>query len=212
MPDRTPFPGSPATMTRPEMRAVCVFAGANPGNDPAFVAAAERLGAAVAQRGLALIFGGGRAGLMGAVSSAARAAGGRVVGIIPKALLTKERAYTGDGVEVEVVSSMHERKARMAALSDAFIALPGGFGTFEELCEMITWSQLGIHRKPCVMVNVNGYYDGLIALFDHGVGSGLIRAGHRGLAVAATDPEAALDAAAGWQAPALEFKLDWSQS
>jgi uncharacterized protein (TIGR00730 family) len=194
------------------MRSLCVFAGANPGNDPAFVAAAERLGAAIAARGLTLVFGGGRAGLMGAVSSAARAAGGRVVGIIPKALLTKERAYTGDGVEVEVVSSMHERKARMAELSDGFIALPGGFGTFEELCEMITWSQLGIHRKPCVMVNVNGYYDGLIALFEHGVASGLIRAGHRGLAVAAPDPEAALDTAAAWQAPPLEFKLDWSQT
>jgi uncharacterized protein (TIGR00730 family) len=149
---------------------------------------------------------------MGAVSSAACAAGGRVVGIIPKALLTKERAYTGDGVEVEVVDSMHERKARMAQLSDGFIALPGGFGTFEELCEMITWSQLGIHRKPCVMVNVNGYYDGLLHLFDHAVASGLIRAGHRGLAVSAPDPAAALDALAAWEAPPLEFKLDWSQT
>jgi uncharacterized protein (TIGR00730 family) len=194
------------------LKSVCVFAGANPGTDPAFVAAAERLGAGIAARGMTLIFGGGRAGLMGAVSSAARRAGGRVLGIIPKALLTKERAYTGDGVEVEVVTSMHERKARMAELSEGFIALPGGFGTFEELCEMITWSQLGIHRKPCVMVNVSGYYDGLVRLFDHGAASGLIRAGHRGLAVAANDPEVALDALVAWQAPPLEFKLDWSQT
>jgi uncharacterized protein (TIGR00730 family) len=198
--------------TTPELRSVCVFAGANPGNDPAFVTAAERLGAAVAERGMTLVFGGGRAGLMGAVSSAARAAGGRVIGIIPKALLTKERAYTGDGVEIEVVTSMHERKARMASLVDAFIALPGGFGTFEELCEMITWSQLGIHRKPCVMVNVSGYYDGLVALFDHGAASGLIRKGHRNLVVAAPDADAALDAVFAWQAPPLEFKLDWSQT
>jgi hypothetical protein len=194
------------------LQAVCVFAGANPGTDPAFVAAARRLGELLASRRLTLVFGGGRAGLMGAVSDAARAAGGRVQGIIPKALLDKERAWTGDGVEVEVVRSMHERKARMAELADGFIALPGGFGTFEELCEMITWSQLGIHRKPCVMVNVNGYYDGLVALFDHGAASGLIRAGHRPLALARADPEAALDALAAWQAPALEFKLDWSQS
>jgi uncharacterized protein (TIGR00730 family) len=193
------------------LKSVCVFAGANPGNDPAFVAAAERLGKAIAERGLTMVFGGGRAGMMGAVSAAARAAGGRVLGIIPQALLTKERAYTGDGVEVEVVDSMHERKARMAELADGFIALPGGYGTFEELCEMITWSQLGIHRKPCVMVNVNGYFDGLVKLFDHGVASGLIRAGHRSLALAAPDPDAALDIARNWVAPELEFKLDWSK-
>ena len=194
------------------MKAICVFAGANPGHDPAFVAAAERLGGAIARRGITLVFGGGRAGLMGAVSAAARAAGGRVVGIIPQALLGKEQAWQGTDVELEVVTSMHERKARMAELVDAFVALPGGFGTFEELCEMITWSQLGIHRKACGVVNVNGYYDGLLALFDHAMASGLIRTGHRGLVVAEREPEAALDALAAWQAPALEFKLDWSQS
>ncbi len=105
---------------------------------------------------------------------------------------------------------MHERKARMAELSDGFIALPGGFGTFEEICEMITWAQLGIHRKPCGAVNVAGYFDGLLAQFDRAVADGLLRAGHRGLIVAEPDPERLIDHMAAWQAPPLEFHLDWS--
>jgi hypothetical protein len=195
------------------MKAICVFAGANPGNDPVFADTAIRLGTAIAQRGLTLVFGGGRVGLMGAVSQAARAAGGKVIGVIPQALQRKEVAYEGvDLAELIVVRSMHERKARMAALSDGFVALPGGFGTFEEYCEMVTWSQLGIHRKPCGLVNVNGYYAGLLALFDHGVASGLIRSGHRSLVVDRPDPEALLDAMLTWEPPALEFSLDWSQT
>jgi uncharacterized protein (TIGR00730 family) len=147
---------------------------------------------------------------MGAVSAAARAAGGRVVGVIPAALQKKELAYDGgDLSELIVVRSMHERKARMAELADGFVALPGGYGTFEEICEMITWAQLGIHRKPCGVVNVEGYFDGLLGQFDRAVAEGLLKAPHRGLVVAAPDPEQLLDLMAAWESPALEFKLDW---
>ncbi len=195
------------------LKALCVFCGANTGSDPAFASAAQRLGELLAERDITLVFGGGRVGLMGAVSSAARAAGGKVIGIIPTALQKKELAYDGGQIsELRVVSSMHERKAMMAELADGFVALPGGFGTFEEFCEMVTWSQLGIHRKPCGLVNVNGYYDGLLALFDHGVEQGLIRPGHRGLVVAERDPEQLLDSVAAWEPPKLEFRLDWKAS
>jgi hypothetical protein len=171
------------------------------------------MGRALARRGIALVFGGGRVGLMGAVSAAARDAGGRVVGVIPAALQKKELAYEGNDLsELIVVRSMHERKARMAELAEGFIALPGGYGTFEEICEMITWAQLGIHRKPCGVVNVDGYFDGLLAQFDRAVAEGLLRAPHRGLVVAAPDPESLLDAMAAWTPPTLEFTLDWSST
>lgn len=195
------------------MKAICIFAGANPGNQPAFADAARAMGEALARRGMTLVFGGGRVGLMGAVSQAARAAGGKVIGVIPAALQRKELAY--DGVELTeliVVRSMHERKARMAELSDGFVALPGGFGTFEEICEMITWAQLGIHRKPCGLVNVDGYFDGLQQQFDRAVGDGLIRAVHRGLVMAEPDADHVLDRLQAWAAPPLEFKLDWDST
>ncbi|HET9041518.1 MAG TPA: TIGR00730 family Rossman fold protein, partial [Burkholderiales bacterium] len=146
------------------MKALCIFAGSNAGTNPIYAETARVLGEALARRGITLVFGGGRVGLMGAASQGARAAGGKVIGVIPSALQRKELAYDGvDLTELIVVRSMHERKARMAELSDGFIALPGGFGTFEEICEMITWAQLGIHRKPCGAVNVAGYFDGLLA-------------------------------------------------
>ena len=195
------------------MKALCVFAGSNAGKPPAYADAARALGEALARRGITLVFGGGRIGLMGAVSQAARNAGGRVIGVIPAALQRKELAYDGvDLTELIVVRSMHERKARMAELADGFVALPGGFGTFEEICEMITWAQLGIHRKPCGLVNVDGYYDGLQGQFDRAVGDGLLRAGHRGLVVAEPDPERLLDHMAAWAPPPLEFHLDWSST
>jgi uncharacterized protein (TIGR00730 family) len=195
------------------MRSLCVFAGANPGNRPVFADAARLMGEALARRGITLVFGGGRVGLMGAVSQAARAAGGRVIGVIPTALQRKELAYDGvDLTELIVVRSMHERKARMAELADGFVALPGGFGTFEEICEMITWAQLGIHRKPCGLVNVEGYYDGLQQQFDRAVADGLLRESHRGLVVAEPDPEQLLDRLAAWTPPPLEFQLDWSST
>jgi hypothetical protein len=193
------------------MKALCIFAGSNAGSNPAYAEAARTLGAVLARRGITLVFGGGRVGLMGAVSQAARAAGGKVIGVIPSALQRKELAYDGvDLTELIVVRSMHERKARMAELSDGFVALPGGFGTFEEICEMITWAQLGIHRKPCGLVDVAGYFSGLTAQFDRAAADGLLRPAHRGLVVAEPDPERLIDHMAAWQPPPLEFHLDWS--
>jgi uncharacterized protein (TIGR00730 family) len=195
------------------LKSLCVFCGANAGDRPLFAATARWMGEALAARGMTLVFGGGRVGLMGAVSAAARGAGGRAIGVIPAALQRKELAYEGaELTELVVVRSMHERKARMAELADGFAALPGGYGTFEEICEMITWAQLGIHRKPCGLVNVDGYFDGLLAQFDRAVAEGLLRASHRGLVVAAPDPERLLDAMAAWTPPPLEFKLDWQST
>jgi len=193
------------------MKALCIFAGSNAGSNPSYAETARVLGEALARRGITLVFGGGRVGLMGAASQGARTAGGKVIGVIPSALQRKELAYDGvDLTELIVVRSMHERKARMAELSDGFVALPGGFGTFEEICEMITWAQLGIHRKPCGLIDVGGYFDGLLAQFDRAVADGLLRAGHRGLLVSEPDPERLLDHMAAWQPPPLEFHLDWS--
>lgn len=156
----------------------CVFCGSSPGHDPRFIAAASELGSALAGRGIEIVFGGGRVGLMGALADAALAAGGRVVGIIPRRLQEREVAHRGVS-ELHVVESMHERKALMAGLSDGFIALPGGFGTFEEYCEAVTWVQLGLQQKPTYLVNVAGYYDPLIALFDHAVAAGFVNAANR---------------------------------
>ena len=195
------------------LKSVCVFCGANAGNRPLFAETARAMGEALARRGITLVFGGGRVGLMGAVSAATRAAGGRVVGVIPAALQRKELAYEGsDLTELIVVKSMHERKARMAELAEGFIALPGGYGTFEEICEMITWAQLGIHRKPCGVVNVDGYFDGLLGQFDRAVAEGLLKAPHRGLVVAAPNPEKLLGLMTAWESPPLEFKLDWQNT
>ena len=195
------------------MKSLCVFCGANAGDRPVFAESAHRMGEVLARRGITLVFGGGRVGLMGAVSAAARGARGRVIGVIPAALQRKELAYEGaDLTELVVVRSMHERKARMAELADGFAALPGGYGTFEEICEMITWAQLGIHRKPCGVVNVDGYFDGLLAQFDRAVAEGLLKAPHRGLVVAAPDADTLLDTMTAWTPPALEFKLDWQNT
>jgi hypothetical protein len=195
------------------LKSLCVFCGANAGDRPVFAEAARYMGEALARRGITLVFGGGRVGLMGAVSAAARGARGRVIGVIPAALQRKELAYEGaDLAELIVVRSMHERKARMAELADGFIALPGGYGTVEEICEMITWGQLGIHRKPCGLVNVEGFFDGLLAQFDRAVVEGLLRASHRGLVVDAPDSERLLDKMAAWTPPPLEFQLDWQST
>ena len=195
------------------MKAICVFAGANSGIRPHFADTARTVGEALARRGITLVFGGGRVGLMGAVSQGARTAGGTVVGVIPAALQRKELAYDrGELSELIVVRSMHERKATMAELADGFVALPGGFGTFEEICEMITWAQLGIHRKPCGLVNVDGYFDGLSQQFDRAVADGLLRADHRGLVIAEPDPEHLLDRMQAWLPSPLEFQLDWSNT
>jgi uncharacterized protein (TIGR00730 family) len=167
---------------------LCVFCGSRGGNDPRFAQAAIEVGTLMAKRRIGLVYGGGRVGLMGLLADAARAEGGEVIGVIPQALADREVAHSGL-TELRVVDSMHERKALMGELSDGFIALPGGFGTLEEFCEVITWSQLGIHRKPCGILNVAGYFDHLIAMFDHAVARGFISDDNRGIVLEATRPE-----------------------
>jgi hypothetical protein len=178
------------------VRRVCVYAGSNPGNDPAYAEAARELAAQLAERGIGLVYGGGRVGLMGVLADTVLAAGGEAVGVMPQALIDREIGHPRL-TELRVVDSMHERKALMAELSDAFIAVPGGIGTLEELIEVYTWSQLGIHRKPLGVLNVNGYYDGLGAFLDHAVGQGFLRPEHRERLVIAGDTEALLEAWAG---------------
>lgn len=180
------------------MKSVCVFCASSVGNDPAFAVVASKLATAIAQRGLTLVYGGGHVGLMGVIADAALAAGGEVVGVIPASLKSKEIAH-GGLTELHVTGSMHQRKALMERLSDGFIALPGGFGTLDEFCEIVTWAQLGYHAKPIGMVDINGYFGALRGFFDHAVAAGFIRAEHRNLILEAESPAALLDAMAIWQ-------------
>jgi uncharacterized protein (TIGR00730 family) len=185
------------------MQRICVFCGANSGRNPLYWAEAERVGRLLAERGIELVYGGGNIGLMGAVADGCLSAGGTVIGVIPEALMGKE--VDGRNVEhraltrLEVVDSMHTRKARMAELSDGFIALPGGFGTFEELCEILTWGQLGFHVKPIGLLNINKFYDPLLALFEHAVSEGFLREQNRAMALAETDIEQLLEAMQNFQ-------------
>ncbi|MGH9236281.1 MAG: TIGR00730 family Rossman fold protein [Acidimicrobiales bacterium] len=160
------------------------------------------LGGELAERAIGLVYGGAHVGLMGAVADACRRAGGEVIGVIPGSLVEAEVAHTGLD-DLRIVSTMHERKAVMAELSDGFVALPGGFGTLEEFCEVLTWSQLGLHSppKPCGLVDVAGFFGPLIALFDSAVDQGFLRPENRRLVLAAADPRTMLDALAAWQAP-----------
>jgi uncharacterized protein (TIGR00730 family) len=174
------------------MKRVCVFCGSSPGVRPEYRRAAEELGALLAGRGIGLVYGGAKVGIMGAVADAVLAGGGEAIGVIPTALVSKEVAHQGL-TQLHVVHTMHERKALMADLSDGFVALPGGFGTFEEFCEVLTWSQLGFHPKPCGLLNVASYYAPLLALFDHGVSEGFIRPQHRALVLTETDPATLLE-------------------
>jgi uncharacterized protein (TIGR00730 family) len=182
---------------------ICVFCGSQPGNRPEYLAAARELGGLLAARGIGLVFGGGHVGMMGAVADAALGAGGEVIGVIPEGLVRRELAYQGL-TQLIVTQTMHERKQRMADLSDGFIALPGGFGTFEEFCEIVTWAQLGMHRKPCVLLNVRGYYDRLIGMFDHALQEGFLRTEHRPLALVAAGAPEALAEMEAWQPPPLK--------
>ncbi|VTR94679.1 Uncharacterized protein OS=Gemmatimonadetes bacterium KBS708 GN=J421_2346 PE=4 SV=1: Lysine_decarbox [Gemmata massiliana] len=171
------------------MKSVCVFCGSSPGNKPVYADTARELGRALAAHGLTLVYGGGRVGLMGEVASAALTAGGAVVGVIPHSLALKEIAQE-DCTELVVVNTMHERKALMADRTDAFVALPGGYGTCDELFEILTWGQLGIHRKPVAILNTNGFFTPLLAWLDHVVTEGLLKPKHRALLlVADTVPE-----------------------
>jgi uncharacterized protein (TIGR00730 family) len=160
---------------------LCVYCGSNSGSVPAFTEAAESLGATLARRGIGLVYGGGNVGLMGALADAVLAEGGEVIGVIPEHLERAEVAHHGV-TRLEVVASMHERKARMSDLADGFIALPGGFGTLDELMEMLTWTQLGLQAKPTVLLDVEGFFGPLFVLFDQAVESGFVRPAHRMLA------------------------------
>ncbi len=170
------------------MKRICVFCGSSSGQNPVYAAAARELGEVLAKEKIGLIFGGGRIGLMGVVADAVLSGGGEAVGVIPKAL--KERELGHDGVtELRIVPSMHARKAMMAELADGFIAAPGGFGTLDELCEILTWAQMGIHHKPCGLLNVNNFFAPLLALFGHQMEEGFLAAKHRALLLVEEKPE-----------------------
>jgi uncharacterized protein (TIGR00730 family) len=193
------------------VKRVCVFSGSSPGADPAYRAAATNLGRHLAERGIELVYGGAHVGLMGVLADAALAAGGRVIGVIPRSLVEREIAHPGLG-DLRVVDSMHERKAQMAELADAFVALPGGVGTLEELFEVYTWNQLGLHAKPLGLLNVRGYFDGLVRFLDHAVEERFITRESRAMLLVGEDLDALLDGLAGWQAPSQPKWIDRAQS
>jgi hypothetical protein len=184
------------------MKRLCIFCGSNAGADPAYARAARELAALLARQGLGLVYGGGNVGLMGIVADAALAHGGEVIGVIPQALVDKELAHQRLS-RLHVVHSMHERKALMAELADAFIALPGGYGTLEEFCEIVTWAQLGLHRKPCGLLNVAGYYDPFLAQIGHAVKARFVRAENRELIVVDAQPAALLQRLRRTRPPAV---------
>ncbi|WP_116475318.1 LOG family protein [Zobellella maritima] len=167
---------------------VCVYCGSSLGNDPRYRQQARALGEEIGRSGLELVYGGSSVGLMGILADSALAAGGRVHGVMPESLARAEISHTRL-TQLDVVADMHARKARMASLGDAFIAMPGGFGTFEELFEILTWAQLGHHNKPVGLLNVNRFFDPLLALIDHAIGQGFIKADYRGLLVVAEQPK-----------------------
>lgn len=182
---------------------VCVFCGSNPGRLPEYRAAAVAFGTLLAREGVGVVYGGASVGLMGAVADAALAAGGEVVGVIPQFLADKELAHRGLSA-LHIVGSMHQRKALMAELSDAFVALPGGAGTLEEIFEIWTWAQLGEHRKPCGLLNVAGFYDQLLAFLDHTAAESFMKPPHRTMLLDADAPEAMLTALRGYVAPVVD--------
>ncbi len=192
------------------MKRVCVFCGSNMGARPAYKSAAQALAEALVEHELGLVYGGGNVGLMGVIADAVLAAGGEAIGVIPEALVAKELAHASL-TQLHIVNSMHERKALMADLADGFIALPGGFGTFEEFCEVLTWAQLGFHHKPCGLLNVEGYYDQLLTLFNHAVGEQFVRPAHRALVLEAETPERLLDLLAQHQPSQADKWLDRDQ-
>jgi uncharacterized protein (TIGR00730 family) len=162
------------------MRRVAVYCGSADGNDPAYLAEANLLGRAIAAAGLGMVYGGARVGLMGAVADAALTSGAEVIGVLPRVLAGSELAHTGL-TRLEIVETMHQRKARMVALADAFLILPGGYGTLDELLEILTWAQLKIHAKPCVVINTAGYWNGLLQFLDHAVADGFLKERNRDL-------------------------------
>ena len=190
---------------------VCIFCGSNAGRSPAFATVSQALAIELVRRGIEIVYGGGNVGLMGVVADAALAAGGRVTGVIPRGLVSRELAHPAL-TALHVVESMHERKALMAELSDAFIALPGGFGTLEEFCEVVTWTQLGIHQKPCGLLNVDGYYDGLLAFLAHALQEEFLRPTHFEIVVASDDPHDLIDRVQRWRPPVVTRWIDKTES
>ncbi|MFM8534331.1 MAG: TIGR00730 family Rossman fold protein [Acidimicrobiia bacterium] len=182
------------------MKRIAVFCGSSIGNQPAYAEAAVALGGVLAKRGIGLVYGGGNVGLMGVIAEAVLTAGGEVIGVIPQALADRELAH-GGVTDLRIVDSMHTRKAMMAELSDAFIAMPGGVGTFEEFFEVVTWTQLGLHRKPCALLNVAGFYAPLAAFIDQAVSEGFIKPIHRQMIVVDDNPERLVDSLAKVELP-----------
>ena len=180
-----------------------MFCGSSPGNNPEYRETARNLGRILAGRNIELVFGGGRVGLMNEIANTVLGAGGRVTGVIPQSLVDREVAHTGIS-ELRVTGSMHERKALMAELSDGFIALPGGIGTFEEFMEIITWGQLGFHRKPCGLLNTLGFYDGLLEFLDHAVREGFLHDANRDSILVSESPEELLDLFTAYIPPSVD--------
>lgn len=180
------------------MDRISVFCGASSGVNTEYQNAAVKMGAALADHGIGLVYGGGKVGLMGAIADSVLARRGYVIGVIPRALVEKEIAHNGL-TDLRIVSSMHERKAMMAELSNAFVALPGGFGTMEEFFEVLTWSQLGLHVKPCGLLNVGGYYDPLLRFFEHAVKEGFVREEHSRHVLHDSDPSRLIAKLKGWR-------------
>src|SRR5688572_8319637 len=193
------------------MRRICVFCGSNIGTQPAYRESAEALGAVLVKRGIGLVYGGGNVGLMGVIADTVMARGGHVIGVIPQSLADREVAHTGI-TDLRVVDSMHTRKAMMAELADAFIAMPGGVGTFEEFFEVVTWAQLGLHRKPCGLLNVSGFYAPLAAFIDQAVTEGFINPVHRAAIVVDSDPVRLLDTLGTIELPSVPKWIDRSET
>jgi uncharacterized protein (TIGR00730 family) len=189
------------------LKRVGVFCGSSSGARPDYTHAAVELGAALVERGIGLVYGGGRIGLMGRIAESVVSAGGEVIGVIPEALSGKELAFE-ELADLRVVASMSERKAVMAELSDGFVALPGGYGTLDELVEMLTWTQLRIHNKPCGLLNTQHYYDGLLGFFDRSVSDNFLQREHRSMLLVETEPATLLDRLESWTPPVID-KTKW---
>jgi uncharacterized protein (TIGR00730 family) len=193
------------------MKRICVFCGSSAGEDPRYLEAADRFGNILAREGIGLVYGGSRVGMMGRLAAATLQAGGKVVGVIPGAVMNRELAHQ-ELTELRVVKSLHERKSEMAALSDGFVALPGGLGTLEAFCELLTWGQLGLHRKPCAILNVGGYFQPLVGFFDHMTQEGYMGRAHRDMVLVEEDPEALVRRMREYQPPSTPQWIEAGQT
>ena len=191
------------TYPKLSMKRICVYCGSSPGKRVSYIHAAERLAKELVRRDIGLVYGGAHVGIMGRLADAVLAHDGEVIGVIPQALVNKEVAHYGLS-ELKIVGSMHERKAQMADLADGFIALPGGLGTLEELFEILTWAQLGLHRKPCALLNIDGYYDGLSTFLDHAVHEQFVTPVDRSMLLIESDPKQLLDIFISYRTPQVE--------